>query len=347
MKKKINIALTWGATGWHIFPLLSIYNYLNEDKNYSFLWVWEEDSLEEKIALKNKIKFLWISAWKIRRYFDYRNFYEPFKNLTWIVFGIYYILKYKIDIVFSKWGYVSLPLCIAAFILRKKIFVHESDTISWISNSLIFKIASKIFYTFPNEKIDNKKFFLSWQILNPELLDYITDIVIRENESLEIIVLWWSQWSKTIFESLLKILPDLEDINFQIILWEKNMDFKQKFNHFPNVIVHDFITQKSLGRILKNTDIAITRWWSTTLWELNVFWIHSIIIPLSNSAWNHQQNNALYFKKEFWSDILNENNNIEIELFRILQKYKDLRKSWLNLENLLKPLQIIKEELEK
>ena len=346
MKNNINIAITWGSTGWHIFPLLSIYNYLSENKDYKFLWVWEEDSLEEELANKNKIQFLWIPAWKIRRYFDWRNFYEPFKNLTWIVFGIYYILKYKIDIVFSKWGYVSLPLCIAAFILRKKIYVHESDTVSWISNIIISKIATKVFYSFLNEKIDNKKYFLSWQILNPELLDNISDINIEENEILEVIVIGWSQWSKTIFENLIKILPDLNDINFQVVLWEKNMHFKEDFKVFSNVIAHDFLTQKRLGKILKNIDIAITRWWSTTLWELNAFWIHSIIVPLSNSAWNHQQNNANYFNKEFWSDILDENDNLEIELFRILQKYKDLRKSWLNLNNLLKPLQLIKKEIE-
>jgi UDP-N-acetylglucosamine:LPS N-acetylglucosamine transferase len=78
-----------------------------------------------------------------------------------------------------------------------------------------------------------------------------------------------------------------------------------------------------------------------------MFGIHSIIIPLSNSAWDHQNKNAKYFHEKFWSDILDENNQLEVELFRKLQTYKELRKSWLNLDWFFKPLQIIEEEIQK
>lgn len=343
--KKKKIALTWWYSGWHIFPLLSIHNYLKEDNNYDFVWVWEEDSLEEQIAKENKIDFLDIPAWKLRRYFDWKNFYEPLKNLTWIFFWIYYILKYKINIVFSKWWYVSLPLCIAAFILRRKIYIHESDTVAGIANKVIEHIATKVFYTFPNEKINNKKFFLAWQILNPELIDWLTNTKLEQNTKLNVFVIWWSQWSTRIFEALLKILPDFEYIDFQIILWEKNTHLKWKFLKFSNVKVHDFLSQKQLGKILKTSDIAITRGWATTLWELNMFWIHSIIIPLTESAGNHQNINATYFNEKFGSDILDENNNIEIELFRKIKKYANLRKWWLNLEWFFGSLKIIEKEI--
>jgi UDP-N-acetylglucosamine--N-acetylmuramyl-(pentapeptide) pyrophosphoryl-undecaprenol N-acetylglucosamine transferase len=66
------------------------------------VWVGQEESLEEEVARKYKIKFLNTPAGKVRRYFDWRNLYEPLRNITGIVFGIYYIMKYKIDIVFSK-----------------------------------------------------------------------------------------------------------------------------------------------------------------------------------------------------------------------------------------------------
>ncbi|MFK7779564.1 MAG: UDP-N-acetylglucosamine--N-acetylmuramyl-(pentapeptide) pyrophosphoryl-undecaprenol N-acetylglucosamine transferase [Candidatus Gracilibacteria bacterium] len=344
-KEKKIIALTGGSTGGHIFPLLSIYNYLQEENEYNFIWVGEENSLEEEIAAKNKIPFLNIPAGKLRRYFDVRNFYEPLKNLTGIFFGIFYILKYNIDIVFSKGGFVSLPLCIAAFILRKKIYIHESDTVGGIANKIIGKIATKVFYTFPNDKIDDKKHFLTGQILNPELLDGLDDLDMLQNPKLEMFIIGGSQGSTTIFNSILKLLPDLPNINFQIVLGEKNMHIRPKFKKFPNVLVHDFLTQKRLGKILKKTDIAITRAGATTLWELNMFGIHSIIIPLTGSAGNHQKENAIYFNEKFGSDVLDENHNLEIELFRKLKKYKDLRKSGLNLEGFFKSLQIIEKEI--
>ena len=322
-----------------------MYNYLKEDKEYNFVWVWEEDSLEEEIAKKQRMTFLDIPAWKLRRYFDIRNFYEPLKNLTGIFYWIYYILKYKIEIVFSKWWYVALPLCLAAFILRKKIYIHESDTVSGIANKIIWKIATKVFYTFPNKKLDNKKYFLSWQILNPELLDQIVDLNIEQNTRLAVFVVWWSQGSTKIFQALLKLLPDLKDIDFQIVLWEKNMHFRDEFRKFPNVMAHDFLTQRRMWKIMKTSDIAITRAWATTLWELNMFWIHAIIVPLNWSAWNHQNMNAEYFHEMYGSDLLDEEQNLEVEIFRRLQKYKSLRKNWLNLEWFFKSLQIIEKEM--
>jgi len=346
-KEKKVIALTWGSTWWHIFPLLSIYNYFKEEKKYDFFWFWERDSLEEETADKNKIPFVDIPAWKVRRYFDVRNFYEPLKNLSWIFFGIYYIKKYKIDVVFSKWWYVALPLCIAAFILRKKIYIHESDTVSGLANKFIWLIADKVFYTFPNEKTENhsNKHILSWQILNPELLDNIEDLEVKQNPRLSVIIMWGSQWSTTIFEAMLNVLNHIDDIDFQIILWEKNMHFRDDFKQYKNIMVHDFVTQKRLWKILKQVDIAITRAWATSLWELNVFWVHSIIIPLEWSAWNHQYKNAMYFKEKFWSDVLEENEDLEVQIYKKLQKYKNLEKSFLNLNSFFKPLQIIEKEI--
>lgn len=343
MKK--NIALTGWSTWGHIFPLLSIYNYLKDSWEYNFFWVGEEGSLEEETAQKNKIPFFSISAWKLRRYFDIRNFYEPLKNISWVSQGIFFLLKSKIDIIISKGWYVSIPLCIAGKILGKKIFVHESDRVTWISNRIVSKLATKVFYTFPNSNIDNSKHILLWQILNPEMIDYIEDVEIQENERLSIIVVWWSQWSTRIFEALINILPDFPEVDFQVILGEKNMHFREHFKPFPNVIAHDFVTQKRLGKIYKNIDLAISRWGATSLWELYYFWIHSIIIPLKESAGNHQFYNAEYFHENFWSDILDEDKDLEVELYRLIKKYKDLRKSWLNLEDFFTPLNNLKNYL--
>lgn len=340
MSKK-TIALTWGSTGGHIFPLVSLYNYLGESEHYNFLWFWEEWGLEEEIANNHWIEFHDISAWKLRRYLDYRNLYEPLKNLTWIVEALFYIKKKNIDIVFSKGWYVSLPMAIWAKIMWKKLYIHESDTVWGISNKIVTKLATKVFYTFENDIIDNKKYFLSGQILNPELLDSISHLNIVENIRQKVLVTGWSQGSSAIFESLLEILPDLDFIDFTVILWEKNEHFREKFDKFTYVKVLDFVSQKEFWKILKSTDMAITRAWATSLWEQNMFWIHSIIVPLKNSAWNHQVQNAIYFKEKFESDVLFQDDTLSDELKNKLIKYKDLRKAWLNLDKFFNALKII------
>ncbi|MBB1564812.1 glycosyltransferase [Candidatus Gracilibacteria bacterium] len=347
-EKKTTIALTGGATGGHIFPLLSAYNFLKEDENLDFVWVGEEEGLEFDIAMENNIKFLDIPAGKLRRYFDWRNFFEPLKNLTGIFFGIYFILRYRIKVIFSKGGYVALPLCIAGFLLRRKIYIHESDTVSGLANRVIGKMATKVFYTFPNEKtedVNNQKHIFTGQILNPGILTGIRNMKVEENMFLNVIVIAGSQGSTRIFENVLKVISKLDFVDFTVILGEKNTHFKKSFEKYDNVRTFDFISQKDLGKILKQTDIAITRAGATTLWELAMFGIHSLIVPLTESAGNHQMANAEFFHNKFGSDILDENNNLEKNILEKLTKYKNLRKAGLNLNDFFRPLEIIESEI--
>jgi UDP-N-acetylglucosamine--N-acetylmuramyl-(pentapeptide) pyrophosphoryl-undecaprenol N-acetylglucosamine transferase len=121
-------------------------------------------------------------------------------------------------------------------------------------------------------------------------------------------------------------LASVKNVNFTIILGDKNLHFRDDFAKFKNVKLLDFITQDLLKEIYKKTDIAITRAGATTLWELYFFGIHSIIIPLSSAAGNHQELNADYFAEMFGSDKLNENHNLKLDLLGKLTKYANLRK---------------------
>jgi len=124
------------------------------------------------------------------------------------------------------------------------------------------------------------------------------------------------------------------------------MHFREDFKKFPNTLVHDFITQKRLGKIMKTIDIAITRG-SSTLWELYHFGIHSIIIPLKNAGGDHQTKNAEYFHEHFGSDVLDEDDTeLPLQLFRLLQKYKDFRKTELNLDGFFDGLQTIERQID-
>ena len=372
MSNQKKIILTGGGTWGHAFPLVSIHNYLKETRDYDFLWIWERNSIEEELAESHNIDFKDISAGKIRRYFDLRNLYEPLKNLTGIIEALYHIIKQKGDIIFSKWGFVALPVCIAWWILRKKIYIHESDSVMGLSNKICSKFATKVFYSFPNEKTGlpgdlseepserksifsflrrNKtpkaqKHIYTGHILNPELLESITDTEIEENETLSVLVIAGSQGSTKIFENLLKVLPDCKDINFQVILGEKNLHFRDDFLKFINVKSYDFVSPRQMGNIMKDVDIALTRG-SSTLWELYYFGIHSIIVPLKATWGNHQYHNGMYFNANFGSDLLDEDENLDLEIFRRLQKYKTLRKTGLNLEWFLDGLKVIQSEIEK
>jgi len=343
METAKKIIFTWGWTGGHVTPIESLHDYIEESWENEYLWLWERDSLEESAAWKLGIEFKDISAGKIRRYWDIRNFYEPLKNLTGIFESLYYIFKFKWELIFSKWWFVSVPAVIAGFILRKKIYIHESDAVMGLANKIASIFASKVFYSFPNEK--SGKHIHSGPIVNPSMLDSVKSLSKIENERLTILVIAGSQWSQKISEELIKMLPDCSDIDFHVIMWTNNdTELKAKLWNFGNVKVYGYIPQKELSKLYVVADIAITRG-SSTLWELFYFGIHSIIIPLKATGWNHQYHNAKYFSENYWSDVLDEDDNLSLEMFRKLQKYKDLRKTGLNLEWYLDGLNTIRDEI--
>jgi UDP-N-acetylglucosamine--N-acetylmuramyl-(pentapeptide) pyrophosphoryl-undecaprenol N-acetylglucosamine transferase len=93
--------------------------------------------------------------------------------------------------VFSKGGFVSIPLSIAAWIMRKKIYIHESDIQTGLANKIIGKLATKVFYTFPikNKNTQPLHHIHTGQILNSQLLESIQNIKITPNARLKILVI--------------------------------------------------------------------------------------------------------------------------------------------------------------
>lgn len=303
MKK---ILLVWGWTWWHITPLVSIYKYF-QDKNYEFVWIWENNSLEQKIARENNIKFYSIKAWKLRRYFSLQTIIEPFKIIVWIFQSIRILKEEKPDIIFSKWWFVSLPLAIAAKFLKIKLFLHESDSVPWLANRYVSKFADKIYIGFDeaNKYFDSKKTQVIGQILNPDLFTNLVKNA-EKSKKTNLLVIWWSQWSRRIFEYILNNIESLKDFEISIVLGSLNSEMKKLFNKFDNIKTYEFISQNELKQIYYNTDISITRSWATSLAELEVFNIKMIMIPLKESANNHQYFNALSYKKK-WNIMIEEN----------------------------------------
>lgn len=325
---KKSIAFAWGWTWWHIFPIKSLID--NIDKNiYQIYWFWNKNSLEEKICKQIKdITFIPIISWKIRRQITLKNIrfniIDLFKNLIGFFQSFFYVLKYKPSFIFSKWWYVAFMPCLAWKILRKKIYVHESDTVPWLVNKLIAKFSDQVFLWFKEcEKfIKNKNKYFVWQIISNKFFQPVT---YKNSNKTNLLIIWGSQWAKFLIDNIKPLIKDnfLKNFKIYIIGWVKNstptIDNK-------NVNYFGFLSQDELIEIYKKIDISITRWSATSLAEQDQFDIKKIIIPLPYTWWNHQYYNAVAYKKK-WDILISQfDKNFQEKLKNNLLKFKNYKK---------------------
>ena len=119
--------------------------------------------------------------------------------------------------------------------------------------------------------------------------------------------MWWSQWSKWLYQNLADILDKNEKLanafNYHIVLWKLNEGLSQIFSHFKNVTTYDFLSQSDMWKLYQQCDISLTRWWTTSLAEQKLFNLKSIIVPIPRT--HDQKLNAEWYVKNF-KDILVE-----------------------------------------
>lgn len=336
-----NIAFVWWWTWGHVFPIKTLVDYINNSSyKWEFkntFWIWEKNSLEESVSngiVYDNFKFLTIMSWKLRRYLDFKAIIQNILDIAKLLIGffqsIFIILKYKIDIIFCKWGYVCLPFVFAWKLLWKQIFVHESDSVAWLTNKISSYFSKLNFVWFDNAL---KNSLNVWQILSNDLVEYDEDTIDKSifNQSYTtLLVIWWSQWAKVLYESILRIINDKKynNMNIIVILWLKNIELKNKFSKFSNVKIFDFVTQKQLWLLYNISDIAITRGGATSLAEMHLFWIKLLIVPLPYTWWNHQFYNALHYQKNY-NDVLipqdvELDQNLKIHLDKLLNYKKNI-----------------------
>ncbi|MBS8122041.1 glycosyltransferase [Candidatus Vampirococcus lugosii] len=209
----MNIAFAGGGTGGHVFPIKSIIDYIKKDNKITsefenIYWFGEKNSLEEKIANDiSNVKFIKMISGKLRRDKSIisfaKNIIDLFKFGYGITKSIFLLKKYKIDVVFCKGGYVALPVVIASKILRKKVFVHESDTVAGLTNRIANKFSNKSYTGFPKSLKGGQHIgqILSENILNFNNLDKFDTSLTGEldsnfNKKTNILIVGGSQGSK-------------------------------------------------------------------------------------------------------------------------------------------------------
>ncbi len=379
--KTINIVMAWWWTGWHVFPIKSLIEHIYKNIEYyskinDIVRFWEKKSLEKEVFLQLKekhkdIHFQAIVSWKYRRETRLKsrlkNIRDAFKFWYWIVQSIYYIKKNNIDVIFCKWWYVALPIVLAGRLLRRKIILHESDVRSWLVNKIASKYADKVFTWF--DKVLPKSTTI-WQILSDEIfstesiknlpsardmdikwriLSVSEQLYYTDPEKTHLLVIWWSQWSKRLYNNLLESIQENTETykNYEIfiILWKENQDMKNSFDQYQNIHVFDFITQQDMWLLLKNCDISLTRAGTTSLAEQKLYNLKIVMVPIPRT--HDQYANAKFYVKKY-DDILldSKDEKYKKNMLDIFKKYKKFKKKDTK-KDILSEIRVAKDEIIK
>jgi UDP-N-acetylglucosamine--N-acetylmuramyl-(pentapeptide) pyrophosphoryl-undecaprenol N-acetylglucosamine transferase len=304
--KYSKVALVGGWTGWHVLPIISLVEQ-HRDFSIDYVWIGWSHSLEKREAEEANIPFFRIATIKLSSMFSLNLLLYPFVVFMGIFQARSILLREKPEIVFSKGGPGSLSVGLAAWLLMIPLWIHESDTIPWRSNKILGIFAEKVFLWFVSglKYFPKKKCTITGQILHPDLEKPPKKFKYWKTTKSHVLVLCGSQWSRNIFRAIADRCRGV-DVEWIILLGLLNTESRPLFHRFKNITLYDWIDPHTLGSILRDTDLVITRWSATTLAEVDRFGVRKLMIPLPWSSSNHQFHNAKWYEEARWDIILEE-----------------------------------------
>ena len=168
MKK---IILTGGGTAGHVTPNLALLPSLKE-AGYEVRYIGSYQGMESKLIENAGIPYDGISSGKLRRYFDIKNFTDPFRVIKGYAEARRLLKRYKPDVVFSKGGFVAVPVVLAAKHYKIPTIIHESDMTPGLANKICIPSAAKVCCNFPEtlKYLPKDKAILTGSPIRAELL---------------------------------------------------------------------------------------------------------------------------------------------------------------------------------
>lgn len=334
MGKKI--VLTGGGTAGHVIPNIAIIPKLKE-KGYEIVYIGSKDGIEKKLIEDQNIKYYGINTGKLRRYFDINNFKDPFKIIKGIFEASSILKKEKPDIVFSKGGFVSIPVILGASRRRIPVVSHESDITPGLANKISMPFIKKICITFPETKAHigeqkaeltgtpiRKELFLGSEIKGKNICKF------EESNKPVILIMGGSQGSAFINNIIRSNLSELlKKFNVVHICGKGHLD--NKLNDKKGYRQYEYITDDQ-PHLFKLSSIVISRAGSNSIYELLALKKPNILIPLSKRASRGDQVlNAKSFVKRGFSEMIEEEDLTSFEVLQnTINKVYENREMYIN-----------------
>ncbi|WP_026663689.1 undecaprenyldiphospho-muramoylpentapeptide beta-N-acetylglucosaminyltransferase [Butyrivibrio sp. AE2015] len=325
MKK---IVLTGGGSAGHVTPNIALIPALKK-AGYEIYYIGSYNGIEKKLIEDYNIPYFGIATGKLRRYFDPKNFTDPFRVLKGFTEAVKLLKRIKPDVVFSKGGFVSVPVVRAAGALKIPYLVHESDMTPGLANKLSMSGAKKICCNFPETMrlLPADKAVLTGTPIREELglgdKEVGKELCGFEDDKPVLMVIGGSLGAQSVNETVRYALPRLLPyFNVVHICGKEKMD-NLKLT-VPGYKQFEYV-KNELKDIFAMADIVVSRAGANSICELLALKKPNILIPLSTkSSRGDQMLNARSFEQQGFSLVI-DNDDLDEDI--LVETIDDLYKN--------------------
>lgn len=307
MKK---IILTGGGTAGHVTPNLALLPALR-DEDFEIHYIGSYNGIERRLIEAASIPYDGISSGKLRRYFDLKNFSDPLRVLKGYFEARKLMKKYKPDIVFSKGGFVAVPVVLAAKHYKVPVIIHESDMTPGLANKICIPVASKVCCNFPEtlKYLPEDKAVLTGSPIREELLhgDRLAGLQYAHLSADRpvILIIGGSLGSVTVNQAVRSILPQLLK-TYQVIHICGKGNLDESLIGTEGYVQYEYV-DAPLKHLFAAADVVISRAGANSICELLALRKPNLLIPLSAAASRGDQIlNADSFARQGFSKVLKE-----------------------------------------
>jgi UDP-N-acetylglucosamine--N-acetylmuramyl-(pentapeptide) pyrophosphoryl-undecaprenol N-acetylglucosamine transferase len=295
----MRIAIVAGGTGGHIYPGMAIGEEIKRRLPAAeILFIGSEEGLEKDLFADSAFKLKLIKARALLRKISYQAFSAPLMAALAFFQSLKILIDFRPRALISTGGYASLPVVVAAKILRIPVFIHEQNVFPGITNWLCRSLAEKIFLSFEAAPFPRGLLVgnpVRQKIINASREEAQKKLGIAVGKKM-LLVMGGSQGARQINTTLLNALPQIDGKRWEIF----HIVGKRDFNWFERLVDKEkyffyrpFAYLYQMDQVLAAADLVISRAGATAMAEFFARGLPMILIPFPYSARGHQEANAL------------------------------------------------------
>lgn len=317
------IILTGGGTAGHVTPNIALLPRLKE-LEYDIHYIGSYNGIEKELIDQFGIPYHGISSGKLRRYFSLQNFTDPFRVIKGFGEAHKLIKLLKPNVIFSKGGFVSVPVVLAGRKCKVPTIIHESDMTPGLANKISIPSASKVCCNFPEtvELLPADKAVLTGSPIRQELLSGNKQNALHftglDDHKPVILIVGGSLGAVAVNEAVRRILPSLlKDFHVVHLCGRGKLD--PSLNNLNGYVQYEYIKDE-LKDLFALCDIVISRAGANAICELLALHKPNLLIPLSaNASRGDQLLNARSFERQGFSMVLEEEKITDTRLLSVIR----------------------------